>query len=165
MLNLFGLLVAFLCLALYARTRRDRYLDKLPFPPGPKALPFIGNLRDIPMKDEAIIYNQWARKYGMSFVSGIMSLIASGTGPLVYANVLGRHLLFVNSAKVAADLFEKRSANYSDRNALPMINDLYVYGFLRDYGVYVGPVAWDGIGASGTWHTVSVNTHQNMISQ
>jgi len=46
------------------------------------------------------------------------------TGDLVYANVLGRHLLFVNSSQIANDLFEKRSSNYSDRNALPMINDL-----------------------------------------
>lgn len=45
-------------------------------------------------------------------------------GELVHIEVLGRHIVFVNSIRVANDLFEKRSANYSDRNALPMINDL-----------------------------------------
>lgn len=45
-------------------------------------------------------------------------------GDLVYANVLGRHLLFVNSSQIVDDLFERRSVNYSDRNELPMINDL-----------------------------------------
>ncbi|KDQ23377.1 hypothetical protein PLEOSDRAFT_1049198 [Pleurotus ostreatus PC15] len=44
-------------------------------------------------------------------------------GDLVHIEVLGRHIVFVNSIRVANDLFEKRSANYSDRNALPMIND------------------------------------------
>ncbi|KAH7890379.1 cytochrome P450 [Phlebopus sp. FC_14] len=82
--------------------------SKYPLPPGPKPLPLIGNLMDLPLKDEAATYNQWARKYG----------------DLVYANVMGRHLLFVNSPQVANDLFEKRSVNYSDRSELPMINDL-----------------------------------------
>ncbi len=42
----------------------------------------------------------------------------------MHIEVLGRHIVFVNSIRVANDLFEKRSANYSDRNSLPMINDL-----------------------------------------
>ncbi|KAF8128421.1 cytochrome P450 [Boletus edulis] len=77
-------------------------------PPGPKPLPLIGNLLDIPMKNEATTYNAWAKKYG----------------DLVYATVMGHRLLFVNSAHIANELFEKRFSNYSDRNKLPMINDL-----------------------------------------
>ncbi|KIJ60731.1 hypothetical protein HYDPIDRAFT_98167 [Hydnomerulius pinastri MD-312] len=94
-------------LTLYV-VRRRKQRARYPFPPGPKPLPLIGNLRDLPLKDEAVTYNQWAKKYG----------------DLVYANVIGRHLLFVNSPQIAIDLFEKRSVNYSDRNELPMINDL-----------------------------------------
>ncbi|KIJ06205.1 hypothetical protein PAXINDRAFT_20589 [Paxillus involutus ATCC 200175] len=37
---------------------------------------------------------------------------------------MGHRLLFVNSTQVADDLFEKRAVNYSDRNELPMVNDL-----------------------------------------
>lgn len=40
--------------------------------------------------------------------------------------LLGKTILIVNSYETACDLFEKRSANYSDRNELPMINDLCV---------------------------------------
>ncbi|OJA07818.1 hypothetical protein AZE42_03417 [Rhizopogon vesiculosus] len=93
-----------ICTLCFFRNKAER----LPFPPGPKPLPVIGNLRDLPSKDEAATYNKWAKEHG----------------DLVYANVLGRHLLFVNSLQIANDLFEKRSVNYSDRNELPMIYDL-----------------------------------------
>ncbi|EIW76051.1 cytochrome P450 [Coniophora puteana RWD-64-598 SS2] len=93
-------------IVLYALKQKKR--DGLPYPPGPKPLPLIGNALDLPLKNEARVYNQWAKQYG----------------DLVHANVLGRHLVFINSAQIANDLFEKRSVNYSDRNELPMINDL-----------------------------------------
>ncbi|KAF9219295.1 cytochrome P450 [Gyrodon lividus] len=88
--------------------RNCRSRTRHPLPPGPKPLPFIGNLCDIPLKDEATTYSEWAKKHG----------------DLVYVNVMGHRLLFINSPQIANDLFEKRSLNYSDRNQLPMINDL-----------------------------------------
>jgi len=42
------------------RKSRTQY----PLPPGPKPLPFIGNLLDLPLKNEATTYNAWANKYG-----------------------------------------------------------------------------------------------------
>ncbi|KAG1721199.1 cytochrome P450 [Suillus paluster] len=103
-LALFAALGAF-CTIVFVRNKKP---ESRRFPPGPKPLPVIGNLCDLPFKDEAATYNKWAKEHG----------------DLVYANVLGRHLLFVNSLQIANDLFEKRSVNYSDRNGLPMINDL-----------------------------------------
>ncbi|KAF8841475.1 cytochrome P450, partial [Paxillus ammoniavirescens] len=76
--------------------------------PGSEASSFDQKLYDLPLKDETVTYDEWAKKYG----------------DLVYANVMGHRLLFVNSPQVAIDLFEKRAVNYSDRNELPMINDL-----------------------------------------
>ncbi|EGO22751.1 hypothetical protein SERLADRAFT_371048 [Serpula lacrymans var. lacrymans S7.9] len=84
------LLLPLATLVLYLLTRKKK--SALPLPPGPKPLPLIGNLRDLPLKNEAATYNDWAKRYG----------------DLVYANVLGRHLLFVNSTQIANDLFEKR---------------------------------------------------------
>lgn len=51
-------------------------------------------------------------------------LTGAHAGEIMSVSVLGRPMVFVNSAKVAADLFEKRSSNYSDRTPLHMINDL-----------------------------------------
>lgn len=81
---------------------------RLPLPPGPKPLPIIGNLLDIPRDSEAARYNRLAREHG----------------DLVFLSVFGKTILVVNTYQVANDLFEKRSSNYSDRNELPMINDL-----------------------------------------
>ncbi|KAH7909414.1 cytochrome P450 [Hygrophoropsis aurantiaca] len=102
-----GFAALFALITLYV-IRRRKQRTRLPYPPGPKPLPLIGNLRDIPLQNESATYNKWAQQYG----------------DLVYANVLGRGLLFVNTPQIATDLFEKRSVNYSDRNSLPMINDL-----------------------------------------
>ena len=37
-----------------------------PLPPGPHPLPLIGNVFQIPQKDEWPIYEAWAKKYGGS---------------------------------------------------------------------------------------------------
>jgi len=44
---------------------RNKKPERLPFPPGPKPLPVIGNLRDLPFKDEAATYNIWAKEHGL----------------------------------------------------------------------------------------------------
>ncbi|KAF8509027.1 cytochrome P450 [Hysterangium stoloniferum] len=80
----------------------------LPLPPGPKPLPLIGNVLDIPKQYEYFTYNDWRKTYG----------------DLIWLNILGKPLMIVNSAKIAHDLFEKRSTNYSDRPRLPMIVEL-----------------------------------------
>lgn len=45
-------------------------------------------------------------------------------GDLVFLSALGVNVLIVNDFQTANELFEKRSANYSDRHESPMINDL-----------------------------------------
>lgn len=37
-----------------------------PYPPGPRPLPIIGNLLDIPMESSWLTYSQLAKKYGTS---------------------------------------------------------------------------------------------------
>ena len=48
------------------------------------------------------------------------------SGDLVYLDGFGKSIVIINSPDIAYELFEKRSSLYSDRFALPMINDLYV---------------------------------------
>lgn len=35
-----------------------------PFPPGPKGLPFIGNIFDMPSEKEWLTFARWGEKYG-----------------------------------------------------------------------------------------------------
>ncbi|PIL25355.1 cytochrome P450 [Ganoderma sinense ZZ0214-1] len=98
--------------------RRRKYAR---LPPGPTALPIVGNLLDFPRKHLGREFAQMARKYG----------------DVVYLNVLGQDTVVLGSLKAARDLLEKRSANYSNRPTSVMVQ-LYV-GYewlfvLMDYG-------------------------------
>ncbi|KAK7062611.1 hypothetical protein VNI00_000099 [Paramarasmius palmivorus] len=110
-LKLVGILVCVAVLYQILLKRRARSLANpkgLPTPPGPRPLPLLGNIFDIPREKESESY--WK--------------LAQDHGDLVFLSVLGRTILVVNSFAAANDLFEKRGNNYSDRNELPMINDL-----------------------------------------
>ena len=111
------LVVAFLFLAsftLYLRGKRR----KLPFPPGPKRLPVIGNLLDMPSGAEWITYKQWGQLYGARCETAALPysrvVLYSGSDVL-HVDVLGTHIVILNSAKAANELLEKRSSLYSDR--------------------------------------------------
>ncbi|KAF8895356.1 CyP450 monooxygenase [Infundibulicybe gibba] len=79
----------------------------LPFPPGPKGKPIIGNAQDIPAKHPWLTYLQWSKKYNSD---------------VVHACVLRQHIIIINSLKAANDLFEKRSRIYADRPRATMID-------------------------------------------
>ena len=70
-------------------------LPKRRLPPGPPGLPLLGNIFNMPS-----IYS-W---------TSIAKL-----GKAAYMNVLGIDILYINSAKIAVDLLDKRGAIYSDR--------------------------------------------------
>jgi hypothetical protein len=40
-----------------------------PYPPGPRGLPLIGNILDMPAQKEWITFSKWGRDYGLSFRS------------------------------------------------------------------------------------------------
>ena len=46
-------------------------------------------------------------------------------GGLVYANLLGKDFIIINSVQVARDLLERRSSIYSERPYIPA-NELWV---------------------------------------
>jgi hypothetical protein len=43
---------------------RRRQQSQLPFPPGPKGLPLIGNLRDLTNEDQWLTYEKWGQELG-----------------------------------------------------------------------------------------------------
>ncbi|KAJ3557799.1 hypothetical protein NM688_g1273 [Phlebia brevispora] len=72
----------------------------VPLPPGPKPLPLVGNLLDLPKEQPWFTYRDWANKYGSD---------------ILYLDLPRQPTVVVNSVQVALDLMEKRSKLYSDR--------------------------------------------------
>nr|A0A6S6QI82.1 RecName: Full=Cytochrome P450 monooxygenase ple1; AltName: Full=Pleuromutilin biosynthesis cluster protein 1 [Rhodocybe pseudopiperita]BCI98769.1 putative cytochrome P450 [Rhodocybe pseudopiperita] len=91
-------------------------------PPGPKKLPIIGNVMDLPAKIEWETYARWGKEYN----SDIIQVSAVGTS-----------IVILNSANAANDLLLKRSAIYSSRPHSTMHHELSGWGFtwaLMPYG-------------------------------
>lgn len=98
------LFATFLVLKTLSLRRRGAAL-----PPGPKGLPILGNVYDLPQSREWLAYQQWSHELDSD---------------LVYLNLCGSHVVVVNSIEVARHLFEERSTLYSDRPQMTMLNDL-----------------------------------------
>lgn len=91
---------------------------RLRLPPGPKGVPLLGNVFDVPKTQEWKTYAQWSRQYGLSnplslFLGRFEYFFTDSD--LIYLNLIGTPVIVVNSAAAATDLFEKRSSIYSDR--------------------------------------------------
>ncbi|OAX34340.1 hypothetical protein K503DRAFT_803670 [Rhizopogon vinicolor AM-OR11-026] len=75
--------------------------SRLSVPPGPPSLPIIGSI--LSLGDTArpwLAFNDWRSTYGCD---------------IVYARLLGKPVVVVNSEEVARDLFDLRSLIYSDK--------------------------------------------------
>ncbi|KAI0249028.1 cytochrome P450 [Lactifluus subvellereus] len=96
------------CIAIFLYMFRRRR-HSLPFPPGPRGLPIVGNVLDMPSRNPWLTYWQWGKQYNSD---------------IVYANALGTHVIVLNSTKAVHELFEKRSSMYSDRPPLPSLTRL-----------------------------------------
>ncbi|EMD40455.1 hypothetical protein CERSUDRAFT_80124 [Gelatoporia subvermispora B] len=79
-----------------------------PLPPGPKGLPVIGNVLDMPTAHEWETFATWGERWG-----DIMSV-----------NLLGQTMVILNSPKLAFDMLDKKSSIYSDRPTLTMGGEL-----------------------------------------
>ncbi|KAL1751253.1 cytochrome P450 [Schizophyllum commune] len=101
------LLSALAGIAVYLLSRRRR--DALPLPPGPKKLPLVGNLFDMPNSFEWERYMEWAKEFGTD---------------IIHLDVAGKSIVVLDTYEAAIELLEKRSKDYSDRPAFPMTIDL-----------------------------------------
>ncbi|PBK95476.1 cytochrome P450 [Armillaria gallica] len=95
----------------------------LPYPPGPTSsiIPFVGNIYDMPIKEEWFKFTEWGKQYG----------------PLVMLEVMGQKICIINTIRAATDLLDTRSAIYSDRPQMCMVRELMGWEFnvgLQSYG-------------------------------
>ncbi|KAH7926379.1 cytochrome P450 [Leucogyrophana mollusca] len=95
--------LAALALAWNGFVKKRRSTGTLPLPPGPTPLPIIGNVRGIDVNTPWISYAEWGAVYG----------------GLVYSRLFGLEIIIVNSEKIARDLLDLRSRNYSNRPEFP----------------------------------------------
>ncbi|TFK49671.1 cytochrome P450 [Heliocybe sulcata] len=77
-------------------------------PPGPRSLPIIGNIWDVPTKQPWKVFAGWSQNWG----------------DLISLQVLGQTMVVVNSPKITFDMLEKKSAIYSDRPTLTMADEM-----------------------------------------
>lgn len=86
----------------------NRYV--LPLPPGPRGLPILGNVSDMP-KPDVLECHHWfehKKKYG----------------PISSVTTMGQTIVIINDATIALDLLRDRSAIYSSRPSLTFAGDM-----------------------------------------
>ncbi|EPS99956.1 hypothetical protein FOMPIDRAFT_1050052 [Fomitopsis schrenkii] len=77
-------------------------------PPGPRGLPIIGNILQLPSTNQHKKYAEWGAQYG----------------DVVYVKFFQQPVIVLNSARAAIELMEKRGAKYSGRPRFIYLSDL-----------------------------------------
>ncbi|KAK7052995.1 hypothetical protein VNI00_004316 [Paramarasmius palmivorus] len=120
-----------------------RRSSRVPLPPGPPKLPFIGNLLQLPSSNEYKVYQRWGEEYDgkifvttFSITANLKMRLVSRSG-VIHVDAAGTSIVILNSAKAAWDLLEKRSRIYSSRPPSPMAGDLMGWSWstgMKPYG-------------------------------
>ncbi|KAM5368099.1 hypothetical protein ACJZ2D_009703 [Fusarium nematophilum] len=85
-----------------------------PLPPGPKGLPLVGNVLDLP-KPGVLEAHHWLKHKELY-------------GPISSITVFGQTLIIINDAGIASELLEKRSLTHSNRPKQVFAADMIGWG-------------------------------------
>ncbi|PBP18533.1 cytochrome P450 [Diplocarpon rosae] len=103
--------------------------------PGPRGLPFIGRVHDVPSVATWLKFWEWSKVYG----------------PIYQMEIFGSVHVWISSEEVANDLLSKRGNIYSDRPTIPNLPDN------RTSGDYLAL-----LGRTDTWRRQRKVSHQVM---
>ncbi|KAG5721459.1 O-methylsterigmatocystin oxidoreductase [Termitomyces sp. T112] len=107
-INSIDVLCVFLAIFIVGKILHRRQPQHGPLPPGPKGYPLIGNILDMPSKQEWATFGKWGEQYG----------------DICSVTVLGQTIVILNSVKIAIEILEKKGSIYSDRPVLQMAGNL-----------------------------------------
>jgi hypothetical protein len=82
----------------------------LPLPPGPKGLPLVGNVNDLP-QPRSLEYKHWLQHKEQ------FGLLSSVT-------VMGQTIIIIHDRNVAFELMEKRASKHSGRPSMKFAMEL-----------------------------------------
>jgi hypothetical protein len=95
------ILTTLLALLLATPKIRGNARHTLPLPPGPKGLPLVGNINDLPPQGSQE-YLHWL-KFKVRY------------GPLSSITILGQTMIIIHDRDIALELMEKRASKHSGR--------------------------------------------------
>ncbi|KAI6090997.1 cytochrome P450 [Hypoxylon rubiginosum] len=75
--------------------------------PGPRSLPLIGRVHDVPKELSWLKFYEWSKEYG----------------PIYQTEMFGSVHVWISSERIAHDLLSRRAVNYSDRPQIPNLPD------------------------------------------
>ncbi|KAK0440601.1 cytochrome P450 [Armillaria borealis] len=113
----------FLAVVLVTIYLKTRARHRLPLPPGPKKTPLLGNLFNMPTSSEWEVYHRWCKEYDTD---------------IIHLDVAGTSIVVLNTVEAATELLDNRSAIYSSRPRMTMVNELMGWDFsfgLMEYGM------------------------------
>jgi hypothetical protein len=88
----------------------------LPLPPGPKGIPLLGNINDLP-KPGILECHHWIKHKDLY-------------GPISSITVLGQTFVIINDADTTVELLSNRAAVYSGRPHMVFSGDMYASNML-----------------------------------
>jgi hypothetical protein len=83
---------------------------KLPLPPGPKGLPLVGNIADLPPKG-GLEWQHWLKHKGLY-------------GPISCVTVFGQTIVLVHDLEIATELLDRRGGKYSSRSRMVFAGEM-----------------------------------------
>ena len=121
LLSTLDFLVLVSTLATFLAIRDHRKRRGLPYPPGPRPLPLIGNLFDIPKQFSWLTFAEHSKKHGKSHsLLRLLLLKETMAGDIISFHVFGHTIVVLHSIETTKNLLEKRGDIYSDRPAVPI---------------------------------------------